>query len=156
MRTTKAMTMNAAMPITSLLFSNKTPRAPRPFRSAAEASRATRELVGCHLCALAQSVARITLPDAFYLQMGHRVGFLNRVRRFDSCRGYFLSVGENCATGALQDLREELLGTFLLRVREEVFRRARLDDFSVTHEHHPIGHGLGETHLMRDDDHGHA
>jgi hypothetical protein len=55
-----------------------------------------------------------------------------------------------------ENLREELLRSLLTRLREEVLGRPDLDDLAVGHEHHAVGDGAGEAHLVRDDDHRHA
>ena len=42
------------------------------------------------------------------------------------------------------------------RVREELARRVDLDDAALVHEDDAVGDCAGETHLVRDDEHGHA
>ncbi|WP_431272759.1 hypothetical protein [Dankookia sp. P2] len=39
---------------------------------------------------------------------------------------------------------------------EDGRRRSLLDDHAIRHEHHPVGGGAGEGHLVADHDHGHA
>ena len=52
--------------------------------------------------------------------------------------------------------REERLGALVLRVADDVLRRALLDDDAAVHEDDAVGDLAGEAHLVGDDDHRHA
>ena len=65
--------------------------------------------------------------------------------------------GEACfARNRLEDLTQEQLGAVVLRVGEEVFWGAVLDNGSIVKEQNTVGNLTGETHLVGDDDHRHA
>ena len=49
---------------------------------------------------------------------------------------------------------EELLGTLLLWVVDDLFCRAFFHDHAAVHEEDAVGHVAGEVHLMGDDNHG--
>ena len=51
------------------------------------------------------------------------------------------------------DLAQELADPLVLGVGEEMLRRTLLDDLTVGHEDHPVGHLAGEAHLVGDDHH---
>ena len=57
---------------------------------------------------------------------------------------------------ALENLRQEQLRTVLGRVREEQVRRVLFDYLSTLHEDEPVGHLLGEPHLVGHHHHRHA
>src|ERR1044071_836706 len=48
----------------------------------------------------------------------------------------------------MQDLAEEQLGAFGLRVVEEALRIVLLDDLAAVHEDHAVRHRAGEAHFM--------
>src|SRR5581483_1742452 len=56
----------------------------------------------------------------------------------------------------VKDLAEEELRALGLRIVEEGLGFVLLNDFATIHEDHTIGHGAGETHLVRHADHGHS
>src|SRR5690606_14647885 len=56
----------------------------------------------------------------------------------------------------LEDLAQEQLGAFFAGVTEELLGLTDLDDLAVGHEHDPVGHRPGKTHLVGDHDHRHA
>ncbi len=60
----------------------------------------------------------------------------------------------SCAS--LQNLTEELFGSFGLRLCEERLWVGHLDDAAVLHESHPVADLAGESHLVGDHDHRHA
>ncbi|EKS68785.1 6-pyruvoyl-tetrahydropterin synthase [Burkholderia sp. SJ98] len=57
---------------------------------------------------------------------------------------------------SVQDLREEILRTIRLRIREERFLLIVLDDEPAIHEDHAIRHLLRKAHFVRHAHHGHA
>ena len=56
----------------------------------------------------------------------------------------------------VQDLSQEIPGSFMLRVAEKFLWRCLLDDLTVGHEDHTVSHAAGKAHFMRDAQHGHA
>ena len=57
---------------------------------------------------------------------------------------------------SMQDLAQEQLRAFVLRMLEESLWLVDLDDLSIGHEYDPIGHLPGKTHFVGDDQHGDA
>ena len=55
-----------------------------------------------------------------------------------------------------ENLGEEQLGAFLLRIGEEVFGGAHLDDVSRFHEPEAISDLASKTHFVSDDHHRHS
>src|SRR5689334_2801088 len=55
-----------------------------------------------------------------------------------------------------QDLGQELLRALRARFSEEILLGGILDDLAAVHEDHPVRDLAGESHLVRDDHHGHA
>src|SRR5882672_4988532 len=55
-----------------------------------------------------------------------------------------------------QDLGEEMLRALRARLSEKVVLGRVLDDFPAVHENDAVGNLARETHLVRDDHHGHA
>src|SRR5450830_808752 len=55
-----------------------------------------------------------------------------------------------------QNLTQEQLGALVLRMSEKLLRFIGLDDLPLVHQHHPVCHLTGETHLVADHDHGGA
>src|SRR6266702_7823409 len=60
------------------------------------------------------------------------------------------------ASIALQHLLQERPGSRFLGVGQHLARVAALDRHSLVHEQHVLGDLAGETHLVRDHEHGHA
>lgn len=56
----------------------------------------------------------------------------------------------------VEDLAQEVPGATRLRVGEERVRVGIFDDLAVGHEQDAVCGFAGESHLVRDDDHGHA
>src|SRR5450830_1938339 len=54
------------------------------------------------------------------------------------------------------DIGHKSLRARMLRSLEEILRRGAFQHFAVGHEDQAVGHFAGETHFMRDADHGHA
>jgi hypothetical protein len=73
-------------------------------------------------------------------------------------RGGEMHQGVTCSPpGAFsQNLAEEELGPFVLRVIEELEGVVLFDNLAKIHEDDPIGDGLGKAHFMADHDHRHA
>ena len=44
----------------------------------------------------------------------------------------------------------------MLGIAEELSRRGVLEHHALVHKDHAVGHRAGKSHLVRDDDHGHA
>ncbi|CDN41594.1 hypothetical protein BN871_AI_01050 [Paenibacillus sp. P22] len=59
----------------------------------------------------------------------------------------------NRIAGLRRDPLQELARALFLRIAEQLHRRSFLDDDAAVHEHDMVRHVLGETHLMRHDDH---
>lgn len=52
-----------------------------------------------------------------------------------------------------QNPLQEPSGAGFFRIAENILRRTFFHDDALVHEDDPVGHFLGEGHLMRDDDH---
>src|SRR4030067_3141766 len=58
--------------------------------------------------------------------------------------------------GSMQDLAEEELGPLMLGVFKKFFGCISLYDLTEVHKKNSVGHTLGKTHFVSDDNHGHA
>lgn len=61
-----------------------------------------------------------------------------------------------CSNKFLQNLLQELFGTFVLGIAEEVGWRVDFDNFPAVHKDNAVGHFTRKAHFMGDDEHGHA
>ncbi len=56
----------------------------------------------------------------------------------------------------MEDARKKVSRAFGARTLEEGFARVVFHDDAAVHEQHAVGHALGETHFVRDAQHGHV
>ena len=56
----------------------------------------------------------------------------------------------------LNNLAEEQLSSFVLRIIEKFERFILFNDFSLIHEYNPVRYFLGQAHFVGDANHGHA